>query len=113
MKSLAVIRANNNFKLRTALHDLVKYGHMSYSSVPRKLEPGFADNILVNIMKAPLKSWSTAAAIVPLMDSASFAINRLRRIHPPAHVIIVSPMHEIYYQLIGCIEMLPEAFPRK
>ena len=52
-------------------------------------------------MKAPLKSWSTAAAIVPLMDSASSAINRLRRIHPPAHVIIVSPMHEIYYQLKG------------
>ncbi len=110
MNSLAVIRANDNSKLRTALRDLVKYGHMSYSSVPKKLEPSFADNILVNIMKASLKSGCTAAAIVPLMDSASAAIGRLKKIHPPAHVIIVSPRHEIYHELIDYIEMLPEAF---
>ncbi len=113
MNSLAVIRANDNSKLRTALRDLVKYGHMSYSGVPKKLEPGFADNILVNIMKAPLKGGSTAAAIVPLMDSASDAIGRLKKIHPPVHVIIVSPMDEIYHELIDYIETLPVAFPRK
>ncbi len=113
MNSLAVIRANDNSKLKTALFDLVKYGHMSYASVPKKLEPGFADNILVNVMRTPLKSRCTAAAVVPLMDSACAAIHRLRRIHPPAHVIIVSPRHEIYHELIDYIEMLPEAFTRK
>ena len=112
MNSLAVIRANDSSKLRTALHDLVKYGHMSYANVPKRLEPGFADSILVNVMKSPLKSGCTAAAVVPLMDSASATISRLRKIHPPAHVIIVNPMHEIYHELIGCIKMLPEAFPR-
>lgn len=113
MNSLAVIRANDSSKLSTALRDLVKYGHMSYSSVPKRLEPGFADSILVNVMKSPLKIGCTAAAVVPLMDSASSAISRLRKIHPPAHVIIVSPMHEIYHELIDYIKMLPEAFPRK
>ncbi|CAG1002420.1 hypothetical protein METP2_03384 [Methanosarcinales archaeon] len=113
MNSLAVIRANDSSKLRTTLHDLVKYGHMSYANVPKRLEPSFADSILVNVMKSPLKSGCTVAAVVPLMDSASAAISRLRKIHPPAHVIIVSPRHKIYHELIGCIEMLPEAFPRK
>lgn len=110
MNSLAVIRADGNSKLRTALCDIVKYGHMSYSSAPKRLEPSLADNILVNIMKSPLKSRCTAAAVVPLMDSAGAAIGRLKKIHPPAHVIIVSPRHEIYHELIDYIEMLPEAF---
>ncbi len=110
MNSLAVIRANDNFKLKIALSDLMEYGHMSYANIPKKLEPGFADNILVNVMKSPLKSKCMAAAAVPLMDSASTAISRLRKIHPPAHVIIVGPRHEIYPELIDYIEMLPEAF---
>lgn len=113
MNSLAVIRANDNSKLRIALRDLVKYGHMSYANVPKKLEPSFADSILVKVMKVPIKGGCVAAAIVPLMDSASAAIGRLKKIHPPAHVIIVSPRHEIYPELIGYIEMLPEAFIRK
>lgn len=113
MNSLAVIRANDDSKLKIALSDLVKYGHMSYANVPKRLEPGLADSILVKVMKSPLKSGCTAAAVVPLMDSASAAISRLRRIHPPAHVIIVSLRHEIYHELIGCIEMLPEVFIRK
>ncbi|NJD78554.1 MAG: DUF356 domain-containing protein [Candidatus Methanoperedens sp.] len=113
MNSLAVIRANDSSKLRTALRDLVRYGHMSYAGVPKRLEPGLADSILVNVMKSPLKSVCTVAAVVPLMISAAVAIDRLRKIHPPAHVIIVSPRHEIYHELIDYIEMLPEAFIRK
>ncbi|NJD53819.1 MAG: DUF356 domain-containing protein [Candidatus Methanoperedens sp.] len=109
MKSLAVIRANDSSKLRTALRDLVKYGHISYAKVPKKLEPGFADNILVNVMKVPIKGGCVAAAIVPLVDSASAAIGRLKKIHPPAHVIIVGPRHEIYRELIDYIKMLPES----
>ncbi len=70
---------------------------MSYANVPKRLEPSFADSILVNVMKSPLKGGCVAAAVVPLMDSASAAIGRLKKIHPPAHVIIVSPRHEIYH----------------
>ncbi len=110
MNSMAVIRADNDSNLKTALHDLVRYGHLSLANVPKKLEPSFADDILVEIMQSPLKSRCMAAAVVPLVNSASSAIGRLRNIHPPAHVIIVSPRHEIYHELIDYIEMLPEAF---
>jgi hypothetical protein len=59
-------------------------------------------------MKAPLKAGCSAAAIVPLVDQASIAIGRLRKIHPPAHVIIVSPRHEIYHELVNYVDILPE-----
>ncbi len=110
MNSLAVIRATNDSNLKIALHDLVRHGHLSLANVPKKLEPSFADNILVHVMKSPLKNRCMAAAVVPLMNSASAAIGRLRDIHPPAHVIIISPRYEIYYELINYIEKLPEAF---
>lgn len=108
MNSMAVVRADDVSKLKIALCDLVRYGHMTFADRARKLEPTFADNILIHIMKSPLKVSCSAAAIVPLVDQASIAIGRLRKIHPPAHVIIVSPMHEIYHELVNYVDILPE-----
>ncbi|VVB94795.1 Uncharacterised protein [uncultured archaeon] len=108
MNSMAVVRADDAAKVRIALYDLVRYGHMTFADHARKLEPTFADNILVHIMKSPLKACCLAAAIVPLEDPPSLAIGRLRKIHPPAHVIIVSPRHEIYHELVNYVDILPE-----
>jgi hypothetical protein len=108
MNSMAVVRADDVSKVRIALCDLVRYGHMTFADSARKLEPTFADNILIHIMKSPLRGSCSAAAIVPLEDEASIAIGRLRKIHPPAHVIIVSPRHEIYHELVNYVDILPE-----
>jgi len=108
MNSLAVVRADDMAKVKTALCDLVRYGRLVFSDKPRKLEPSFADNILTQVMKSPLRCSCEAASIVSLADDASAAIGRLRRIHPPAHVIIVSPRHEIYQELINFVDILPE-----
>jgi hypothetical protein len=108
MNSMAVVRGDDASKVKIALCDLVRYGHMTFADRARKLEPTFADNILIHIMKSPLKAGCSAAAIVPLTDHASIAIGRLRKIHPPAHVIIVSPRHEIYHELVNYVDILPE-----
>ena len=108
MNSMAVVRADDASKVKIALYDLVRYANLTFSDRARKLEPTFADNILTHIMKSPLKACCLAAAIVPLQDQASIAIGRLRKIHPPAHVIIVSPRHEIYHELVNYVDILPE-----
>ena len=108
MNSFAVIRADDIDKVRVALCDLMRYAHLTFDGSARRLEPAFADNILVNIMKSPLRASCEAAAIVPLKDEASAAIGRLRKIHPPAHIIIVSGRHEIYYELSNYVHLLPE-----
>ena len=107
MNSMAVVRADDVSRVKIALYDLVRYGHMTFADKARKLEPTFADNILTHIMKSPLRACCSAAAIVPLEDEASIAIGRLRKIHPPAHVIIVSPRHEIYHELVNYVDILP------
>jgi len=108
INSLAVVRADDISKVKTALCDLVRYARLTFADKARRLEPAFADNILVHVMKSPLKTSCEAASIVPLTDEASAAIGRLRKIHPPAHVIIVSPRHEIYHELINYVDILPE-----
>ena len=108
MNSMAVVRADDASKVKIALYDLVRYANLTFSDRARKLEPTFADNILTHIMKSPLKACCSSAAIVPLEDQASIAIGRLRKIHPPAHVIIVSPRHEIYHELVNYIDILPQ-----
>ncbi len=107
MNSMAVVRADDASKVKIALCDLVRYGHMTFADSAKKLEPAFADNILIHVMKSPLRASCAAAAIVPLVDQASIAIGRLRKIHPPAHVIIVSPRHEIYHELANYVDILP------
>lgn len=108
MNSMAVVRADDVSKVKIALYDLVRYANLTFSDHARKLEPTFADNILTHIMKSPLKACCSYAAIVPLEDQASVAIGRLKKIHPPAHVIIVSPRHEIYHELVNYVDILPE-----
>ncbi|MCL7476107.1 MAG: DUF356 domain-containing protein [Methanosarcinales archaeon] len=108
MKSFAVIRADSSSKVNIALRDLVRYGHMSFDDSPKQMDPRKADNVLVDVMHTNLKSPCGSAAVVPLGDHASSAIGRLKKIHPPAHVIIVSPQHSIFSKLASDIDKLPE-----
>jgi hypothetical protein len=108
MNSFAVVRADDMDKVHVALCDLIRYAHLTFDGKARKLEPAFADDILVHIMKSPLKAHCEAACIVSLNEEASAAIGRLRKIHPPAHIIIVSQRHDIYYELANYINLLPE-----
>jgi len=108
MNSIAVVRANDVSKVKIALNDLIRYADLTFSDGARKLDPNFADNIMTHIMKSPLRSCCSSAAIVPLEDHASVAIEKLRKIHPPAHIIIVSPRHGIYHELVNYVDILPE-----
>lgn len=108
MTSFAVVRADDMDKVRIALSDLTRYAHLTFDGNARKLEPAFADDILVHVMKSPLRVSCDAACIVTLNEEASAAIGRLRKIHPPAHIIIVSQRHDIYYELVNYIHSLPE-----
>ncbi len=108
MKSFAVIRAENTTKVNVALRDLVRYGHLSFDDSPKKLDPGKADQVLEDVMHTNLRKNCNSAAVVPLGDHASSAIGRLKKIHPPAHIIIVSPRHGVFSLLAKDIDEMPE-----
>lgn len=108
INSLAVVRAQDLSKARVALYDLMRYAHLNFADKAKIIEPVFADNILINVMKIPLKKCCKAATVVPLIEEAGLAIKNLVQIHPPAHIIIVSPRHEIFTDLVNYVDILPE-----
>lgn len=108
MKSFAVIRAEDPNKIKIALHDLEHYGSMKFGSNPKRIEPAYADQLLVSVSGVPLKAKCNSAALVELDTNAGAAISKLRKIHPPAHVVIVSPRHDAFEELADNSELYPE-----
>ncbi len=108
MKSFALVRADNSDKVKIALHDLERYGDIQFSATPRSIEANYADELLVSVMGVPLKSKCNSAALVELSNHAGLAISRLKKIHPPAHVVIISSKHKIFGELTDKFLLYPE-----
>ncbi|MCL7410312.1 MAG: DUF356 domain-containing protein [Methanosarcinaceae archaeon] len=108
MKSFAVVRADDADKVKIALHDLEQYGRMRFSCQPKRIEPIYADHLLTSVMGVSLKDSCNSAALVELENHAGAAISRLKKIHPPAHIMIVSPRHDAYSELMSNSELYPD-----
>lgn len=107
-KCLAVVRGNNRSGVITALCDLVRHARLIFAGTPKVCDPAFADNVLVQVMKGPLNARCGAAAVVQLENEPGRAIYLIRKIRAPAHVVIVSPQHDIYGGLMEDIDLLPD-----
>jgi hypothetical protein len=59
-------------------------------------------------MGVALKSKCNSAALVELNNHAGAAISRLKKIHPPAHIIIISPRHKMFEELAVKFTKYPE-----
>ncbi len=108
MKSFAVVRADDSDKVKIALHDLEQYGRMRFSCQPKRIEPNYADHLLTSVMGVALRDTCKSAALVELENHAGAAISRLKKIHPPAHIMIVSPRHDAYGELMDNSELYPD-----
>lgn len=108
LNPIAVIRAKSLLEIKTTIHDFIKYGRITFADQIRLIKPEIADIILINVLKSPLRMCCEVAAAVPLKDDASSVIGKLRNMHSPAHIIIVSPRHEIYDRFANYVDELPE-----
>lgn len=107
-KCIALVRGKNGNCVSSTLRDLILHARLVFAGTPKVCEPTFADNLLVHTMNKPLKSGCGAAAMVQLEDEPSRAIHKVQKIRTPAHVVIVSPYHDIYGGLLENIGKMPE-----
>lgn len=108
IKCLALVRGSNRSSVITTLYDLVRHARLNFAGTPKVCDPAFADNVLVQVMNGPLNARCGAAAVVQLKDEPGRAIYLIRKIRAPAHVVIVSPQHNIYGGLLENIDLLLE-----
>lgn len=107
-KCLALVRGNNRSSVITALCDLVRHARLNFAGTPKICDPAYADTVLEQVINVPLNARCSAAAVVQLGDEPGRAIYMIRKIHAPAHVVIVSPQHNIYTGLMEKIDLLPD-----
>ena len=103
---LLIIRGDSYEKIKNAIADVHRHAKLTILGKPRIMVPEAADEILEHIVgniKKPCKK----ACLVRIEENAPRAIDRIRKIHPPAHIVIVSERHEPYFYLLEDLPKMP------
>jgi len=94
--ALILIRGDNNSKLLNAIADIERHAQLNVVDTPLKVEAEFADSIVESILKTSLRNKSNVAIAFFVKEDTTLAILQVKKIHPPAHVIVVSDEYDEY-----------------
>ena len=97
--ALILIRGENNSKLLSAIADLENHGNLNLVTKPKVVDASFADNLVENILKSELKTKSNVATAFFVKEDTTLSILQIKKIHPPAHVVVVSDEYDGYSKL--------------
>ena len=97
--ALILIRGDNNSKLLNAIADIERHAQLHLIKDPQKIDGEFADSIVESILNAPLRNKSKVATAFFVREDITLAIMQIKKIHPPAHVVVVSDEYKEYRSL--------------
>jgi len=97
--ALILIRAEDQGKLLNTLADIERHAGLKISGKPRIMDSKKADQIATKILKQKLRSRSAIAVLVRVVDDTTKSIVHIRKIHPPAHVVVVSEEYAEFKEL--------------
>ena len=97
--ALILIRGENKSKLLSAISDLERHGNLNLISSPKSVDPNFADNLVEGILNSELKTKSNVATAFFVREDTTLSIMQVKKIHPPAHVVVVSDEYDAYSKL--------------
>lgn len=97
--ALILIRGENNAKILNAIADVERHAKLNLATKPKVIDPKYADQIVENILKAPLRTKSNVAAAFHIKEDTATAIVQIKKIHPPAHIVVISNDYEDYKKL--------------
>ena len=58
--ALVLIRGENNSKILNAIADVERHANLNLTTKPKKIDAKYADKIVENILKAPLRTKSNS-----------------------------------------------------
>ena len=97
--ALILVRGENNSKLLNAIADMERHGSLNLISKPKVIDSNFADSLVENILNAKLRTKSNVATAFFVKEDTTVSILQIKKIHPPAHVVVVSNEYEGYNKL--------------
>jgi uncharacterized protein len=103
-----LIRADSKKKILNALADLERHAKLKINGKPKIISPELADEVIERILKEKLKSKSKLAVLVLVEEDTTHSIMQVKKIHPPAHIVVLSNEYEDYNKIkIIYKELLP------
>ena len=97
--ALILVRGENNSKILNAIADIERHANLNISGNPKKIDSEFTDLLVEKILKSPLRTKSKVATAFFVKEDTTFSIIQIKKIHPPAHIIVVSNEYEEYGEL--------------
>lgn len=97
--SLILLRADNQSKLLNSLADLERHAGLKINGKPRLLENEYADKLAQNIIKRKIRKKSNISVVIQVQESDTHSIMQVKKIHPPAHIIVVSKEYSEFAEL--------------
>ncbi len=105
--ALILIRAEDSVKLLNTIADIERHAGLNVSGKPRLIRSKNADEIAGKILKQSLRSKSDIAVLVRVDENTTKSILNIRKIHPPAHVIVISEEYSEFKDLEKKFHTLP------
>lgn len=106
--ALILIRGENNAKLLNAISDMERHGNLNLTSKPKVVDAKFADSLVEGILNSKLKTQSNVAIAFFVKEDTTLSIMQVKKIHPPAHVVVVSDEYGAYSKLEYVLNSAPE-----
>ena len=97
--ALILVRGDNNSKLLNAVADMERHGNLNLTTKPKIVDAKFADSIVEGILNSKLKTKSNVAIAFFVKEDTTLSIMQIKKIHPPAHVVVVSDEYGAYSKL--------------
>ena len=106
--ALILVRGENNSKLLSAISDIEKHGNLNLDTKPKVVDANFADSLVESILNSKLKTKSNVATAFFVKEDTTLSILQVKKIHPPAHVVVVSDEYDGYAKLENLLETAPD-----
>lgn len=101
-----LIRADSPQKILNALADLERHARLKINGKPKIIPSELADEVIERILKQKLKTKSKWAVMVLVEEDTTKSIMQVKKIHPPAHLVVLSKEYEDYSNLKNIYEEL-------
>jgi hypothetical protein len=102
-----MIRADSKDKILNSLADMERHAGLKINGTPRIIDPKVADKFAERIMKENLKFKSSQSVLVKVEGDTTRSIVQIRKIHPPAHLIVISEEYPEYDNMDSKFQSLP------
>lgn len=79
--------------------DIERHAQLKILGKPKLLDSHYANALVESILKTKLKYKSKLAVAVKVEQDATLSIVKIKKIHPPAHLVVVSDEYQQYGSL--------------